>query len=157
MTKTELYNTVIAEIENIKMSKPAMEALLTVIDTHLKPRTSGGSSKHPAKMDEAGNIVEAYCRYEEAYLPAEEMVISGGKSKGYSRKAIARWNKGQRLIKKLTDSYMELEDPMSSEAKEIKTTIAKLKEDSLNPELHQNGSLQEILDEVEASLKKEEA
>ena len=153
MNKTELYNKMIEDVAGIKMSKAVMEQLITIIDTNMKPKAGGGSSKNPAILDEAGEIVEAYCRYEEAYFPAEDMVISKGKSKGYSRVAIGRWNKAQRLVKKMTEKYMDLADPMSDEAKEIKVTIKELKECSLNPSCHQNGSLATLLETVDEATK----
>ena len=153
MNKTELYNLMIEQTANIKMSKASMEQLITIIDTNMKPKAGGGSSKHPLILDEAGEIAEAYCRYYQAYFPADDMVISKGKSKGYSKVAIGYWNKAQRLVKKLTDKYMELEDVMGDEAKEIKATIMTLKADSLDPIKYQNGSLVELLDKVETALK----
>ena len=152
MNKTELYDLMIKEVTGIKMSKAAMEQLITVIDTNMKPKAGGGSSKNPPLMDD-GQIVEAYCRYYQAYFPADEMVISKGKSKGYSKVAIGHWNKAQRLVKKLTEKYMELEDAMGDEAKGIKETIMTLKADSLDPIKYQNGSLVEYLKAVETKIK----
>ena len=152
MNKTELYNLMIEQTSKIKMSTKAREELIAIIDTNMKPKNGGGLSKHPAILDD-GIITEAYCRYYQKYFPADEMVISKGKSKGYSKVAIGHWNKAQRLVKKLTDKYMNLEDAMGDEAKEIKTTIMTLKADSLDPIKYQNGSLVEYLKAVETKLK----
>jgi len=153
MNKTELYNKMIEDVAGIKMSKAAMEQLITIIDTNLKPKAGGGSSKNPLILNEDGTIEQAYCRYYQAYFPPDEMVISKGKSKGYSKVAIGHWNKAQRLVKKLTEKYMTMEDPMSDEAKEIKVTIMSLKNDSLDPIKYQNESLVDLLKTVEESLK----
>ena len=64
------------------------------------------------------------------------MVMSNGKSKGYSKKAIALWNKTQRDIKKMSADYVDLEDPASAVAWDLKADIARLKLEVNKPEFY---------------------
>ena len=139
--KTTTYNNVMADVtellSSIKMSKVNQEALLLILDENLKPKAGGGHSANPAILDDEGNIVEAFCRYHQTYYPADEMVISNGKSKGYSKAAIAVWNKAQRDIKKMQDKVTELITADDFEAaKKLSNDIAVLKIECLQPEFY---------------------
>lgn len=148
MTKTELYNNVTSTLETIlnnnKHSKALSEALYEMIDSQLKPRTN--SSKHPAKLDDDGNIIEAYCRYTQKYHPAEDMVISNGKSKGYSKSAISLWNQAQRRIKVLSSDFVSMDDLASKSAQQLKDSINTLKALAIDPAAHQDGSLADAVE-----------
>lgn len=138
LSKTAIYNNVIADIEDfLKGTKIGVETrkdLMAILDDHLKPKAGGGTSEHPPKLDKDGNIIEAYCRYHEKYYPAEDMVISNGKSKGYSKAAIAVWNKAQREIKKMQEEVTTLiEADKFEEAKKLSNDISILKIECLQP------------------------
>ena len=101
MNKTELYKTVM-EILNNHKAKPA---LVAEIEELLKPKVGGGIAFAPIIKDD---ITYHRCRYTEMYLPESEMVMSSGKSKGYSKKAIAKWTKLGKDAQKLNDEAMKL-------------------------------------------------
>jgi len=123
MTKTELYNVLSAGLEVIlsdnKLSNKASEALKDMIDTHVKPRTG---IKHPPL--ENGDL---YCRLMDAYFAPEKMVMSKGKSKGYSKEGISIWNKANSTIKRMSVDYTDIEDSTSKEATGLKDRIINLK------------------------------
>ena len=48
-----------------------------------------------------------YCRYLTIYRPEDEMVMSSGKSKGYSKIAISRWTKAGKDAKVLQESALK--------------------------------------------------
>ena len=142
MTKTEIYNNVNNELAAIldanKISNKAAEALQAMIDVNLKPKTS--SSQHPPL--ENGDM---YCRYTQKYYPEEEMVMSKGKSKGYSKAGIAVWNKVQRTIKKWSSIYVDLDDMHGEQAIELGARIRELKGLSNDPEAFKSGLLEELM------------
>jgi len=134
-TKSEVYESINASIqlflEDHKLTKKAQDHLKQIIDDHLKPKAGGGHSQNPPKLDDDGNIIEAYCRYHERYEPVENMVISGGKSKGYCRAAISKWTKATKEVKALekasTDAVLEgdidLAKEKAQEAKDLQSAI----------------------------------
>jgi len=136
MTKTELWNNVQksvgALLETSKTSKKFNEELLLLLEAQLAPK-SGGSSINPPKLDEDGNIVEAWCRFHERYEHVNDMVLSNGKSKGYCRASISLWNKTQSNIKKLesravdamTSGDFDKAQELAKEAKDLKDIFNK--------------------------------
>ena len=48
-----------------------------------------------------------YCRYLAQYCTEDEMVMSNGKSKGYSKSAIARWTKAGKDAKALQEKALK--------------------------------------------------
>ena len=135
MTKKELYQNVSGEVSSIlantKVSKKVQEELMNVIDNYLKPRNGGGSVINPPLKDENGNITHYFCRWHQMYEPIEDMVISNGKSKGYCKASISKWNKANSKIKKLEaeatsnllDGDSEEAMKKANEAKEIKNVF----------------------------------
>ena len=133
MNKTELYTAITTDLgtflNNNKIPISKQEGLLNIIDNYLKPKSSG--SINPPKLDEDGNIIEAYCRFHQRYEKVEDMVISTGKSKGYCKASISIWNKRQKTIKQLQAQVTECIDnddfekakELSNEVKELKATI----------------------------------
>ena len=101
MNKTELFKAVM-EILNNHKAKPA---LVADIEELLKPKVGGGIAFAPITQD---GVIYHRCRYTEMYLPESEMVMSSGKSKGYSKKAIAKWTKLGKDAQKLNDDAMKL-------------------------------------------------
>ena len=101
-TKAQMWANVKEEVSTLvethKVSKGFKSELLTLLETHLAPKTGGGI-QHPPK--EVNGELHYWCRFYERYLPEADMVMSKGKSKGYSKSAISRWNKANNKIKKL--------------------------------------------------------
>ena len=117
MNKTELYNTIMDILNNHK-AKPALVAEIEAI---LKPKVGGGIAFAPITQD---GVTYHRCRYTEMYLPESEMVMSSGKSKGYSKKAIAKWTKLGKDAQKLNDNAMKLLLSGDTEAGKAKATEA---------------------------------
>ena len=123
MNKTELYNTLM-EILNNHKAKPA---LIAEIEALVKPKVGGGIAFAPITQD---GVTYHRCRYTELYLPEAELVMSSGKSKGYSKKAIAKWTKLGKQAQAMNDEAMklllagevELGKAKAQEAEELKIT-----------------------------------
>lgn len=94
MNKTELVSAITDIAKSFKVAPEALDRIIELVG----PQASGSRSVNPPKLDKDGNIVEAYCKYFQRYLPAEQMVISNGKSKGYSKIACAEVNSRRKQI-----------------------------------------------------------
>ena len=94
MNKTELVSAITDIAKSFKVAPEALDRIIELVG----PQASGSRSVNPPKLDKDGNIVEAYCKYFQRYLPAEQMVISNGKSKGYSKIACAEVNARRKAI-----------------------------------------------------------
>jgi hypothetical protein len=109
MKKSELYNTVetlLKEYESQFKSKKSFEQFKSQIDDLIKPKSGGGVVQNPPIVKD--DITYHYCRYTGYYLPESEMVMSRGKCKGYSKKAISKWTKAGKSIQSLNDSALTL-------------------------------------------------
>lgn len=88
---------------------------------------------HPPRVNDDGTT-EYYCRYHKKYYPEADIVMSNGKSKGYSKAAIAVWTKRNTAIKKLA---IEIADCISAEdfetAKTKNAELTKLKAELNDP------------------------
>lgn len=102
MTKTKLYEMVMELCAEHKANKK----LTAELENLLKPKTGGGVVQYP--MQTVDGINYHYCRYTGYYLPESEMVMSNGKCKGYSKKAIALWTKMGRDAQALEAEAMKL-------------------------------------------------
>ena len=128
-TKTQAYEAIINDVNtlvaNTKVSKAFQEQLFNLLSMHLAPKTGGGVSSNPPK--EIDGIMHYFCRYHQTYEIADNMVMSQGKSKGYCKAAIAKWNKAQRSINKLESeatqailaSDLETAQTKSAQAREL--------------------------------------
>ena len=140
LTKAEVWANVQSQVtellEKSKQSKKFGDTLMNLLETNIAPKNCG-SSVNPPKLDEAGNIVEAYCRFHQRYEPVEDMVISGGKSKGYCKASISLWNKTNSDIKKLDSQAV---DAMSNadfdNAQKIAKQAKELKDNFNKPEFY---------------------
>ena len=119
MNKTETYKIVTTEMNKIlednKINKKTQEALLSMIDTHLKPKVGGGvrNIENPPKLDKDGMITEAYCKYYQKYMAADLMNISfrgtdKEKYRGESLLGAQRYRAITQEIKDLNDESMKL-------------------------------------------------
>jgi len=109
MKKSELYtktNELLAQFEAQFKSKKSFEEFKSQIDELLKPKSGGGVVQYPMIVD--NDINYHFCRYSNYYLPESEIVMSKGKSKGYSKKAIALWTKIGRTAQELNNEAMKL-------------------------------------------------
>jgi len=125
MTKTKLYTEMtelLSKFEADFKSKKQFEAFKNGIDNLIKPKAGGGIVQFP--MQTIDDINYHYCRYTEFYLPESEMVMSKEKSKGYSKKAIAKWTKAGKEAQALNDEAMKLLLSGDTEAGKIKANEA---------------------------------
>ena len=146
MTKTEIYNKVSADvlelIEGSNLSKANQAKLMSIIDDNLKPKSGGGTTNPPKLVfpegeDSIDGVMNHYCRFHNQYEPEENMVMSKGKSKGYCRASISKWNKTNSEIKKLQATASELmEDDDFAAAKEVVLMAKELKANLNNPEFY---------------------
>jgi hypothetical protein len=92
--KTELWN----EVQELLVANKASKKLSVALEELLAPKVGGGSINPPKEVD---GVMHYYCRFHECYEPEPDMVMSAGKSKGYCRAAISKWNKTNGSIKRL--------------------------------------------------------
>ena len=136
MTKTELWtsvvNTIIDNEELFKKGKS--NEFLELLKPLLEPK-SGGGTINPPKETEEGTMY--YCRFHKQYELQEHMVMSQGKSKGYCKASISKWNKTNSTIKKLNSQSVELmAQDNFEEAKTIAQEVQELKNNLNNPEFY---------------------
>ena len=126
-TKTEIWETVKSQVttllENNKTSKKFETELLSTLETILAPKSAG--SINPPKLDEDGNIIEAFCRFHNRYEVVSDMVMSAGKSKGYCKASISLWNKTNSKIKKLESEAVAFMSEADFDSAQEKATEAK--------------------------------
>lgn len=134
---TNVQKEVLELIENSKVPKGFSEDLMAILESKIAPKSGGGNMLNPPKLNEDGEIVEAYCRYHQQYYTIDKMVMSNGKSKGYCKAAISLWNKTNSEIKKLDSQAV---DAMSSgdfdSAQEIAKQAKELKDNFNKPEFY---------------------
>ena len=122
MNKTELHTLVMQLCEEHKANKKLIGAL----DELLKPKSGGGIMQNP--MQTINGVNYHYCRYADIYVIESEIVLSNGKSKGYSKKAIAEWtrlgkeaqNLNAKAMAKLLDGDMAEGAKIAAEAEALK-------------------------------------
>lgn len=94
MTKTQLW----AEVQALLVEQKASKKLAQALEDLLAPKSGGGQTNPPKEID---GVMHYYCRFHQAYEPETNMVMSLGKSKGYCKASISKWNKMNSDIKKL--------------------------------------------------------
>ena len=109
MTKTQVFEflTTLLGEANFK-SKGEQERVLAIINDTFAPKAGGGQTINPSYYDETLQSQMYYCRYLAQYCTQDEMVMSNGKSKGYSKSAIARWTKAGKDAKTLQEKALKL-------------------------------------------------
>ena len=109
MSKVSIYNEVATAVANWaqenKVADKKAEALQELIKELLAPKAS--ASQNPPRQNKDGEL-EYFCRFHQCYYTSDKMVMSNGKSKGYCRSAISKWNKLNAQIKKLSAQSSEL-------------------------------------------------
>ena len=128
MAKTNTWNEVEAILDaQAKLPKGLKEALELI----LKPKTSGGSS-NPSKVIDG--VTYYYCRFHQDCEVESDMVMSGGKSKGYCKASISVWNKRNSALKKKEAEISELVMAGDFEqAKECSIELQDMKANLNNP------------------------
>ena len=102
MNKTQLWELVQSLLVEHKASKKLAQALEDV----LKPKAGGGISQNPMKTIDGVNY--HYCRYSAIYVVEDEMVLSNGKSKGYSKLAMSLWTKKGKEAQLMSNEALQL-------------------------------------------------
>lgn len=108
MTKTQIFEFLTTLLNDAEFkSKAERERVLAIICDTFAPK-AGGQSKNPSYYDETLQSQMYYCRYLAQYCTEDEMVMSNGKSKGYSKSAISRWTKAGKKAKTLQEKALKL-------------------------------------------------
>lgn len=102
MTKTKLW----AEVQEILAKHKASKKLSEELEAILAPKAGGSVAQNPMRTIDGKNY--HYCRYSGLYVIEPQMVMSKGKSKGYSKLAIAKWTKAGKIIQELNNEAMRL-------------------------------------------------
>lgn len=109
MTKTQTFEFLTTLLNDAQFkSKAEQERVLAIISDTFAPKAGGGQTINPSYYDETLQSQMYYCRYLAQYCTEDEMVMSNGKSKGYSKSAIARWTKAGKEAKQLQEKALKL-------------------------------------------------
>lgn len=109
MTKTQTFEFLTTLLNEAQFkSKAEQERVLTIISDTFAPKAGGGQTINPSYYDETLCAQMYYCRYLAQYCTEDEMVMSNGKSKGYSKSAISRWTKAGKEAKQLQEKALKL-------------------------------------------------
>ena len=109
MTKTQTFEFLTTLLNEAQFkSKAEQERVLAIISDTFAPKAGGGQTQYPSYYSEDWQSQMYYCRYLAQYCTQDEMVMSNGKSKGYSKSAIARWTKAGKEAKTLQEKALKL-------------------------------------------------
>ena len=109
MTKTQTFEFLTTLLSGAEFkSKAERERVLAIISDTFAPKAGGGQTQNPSYYDETLQSQMHYCRYLAQYCTEDEMVMSNGKSKGYSKSAISRWTKAGKEAKQLQEKALKL-------------------------------------------------
>ena len=109
MTKTQTFEFLTTLLNDTEFkSKSEKERVLAIITDTFAPKAGGGQTINPSYYDENLGSQMYYCRYLAQYCTEDEMVTSNGKSKGYSKSAIARWTKAGKEAKQLQERALKM-------------------------------------------------
>ena len=109
MTKTQAYEFLTTLLNEAEFkSKAEKERVLAIITDTFAPKAGGGQTSNPSYYDDTLMAQMYYCRYLAQYCTEDEMVMSNGKSKGYSKSAISRWTKAGKEAKTLQEKALKL-------------------------------------------------
>lgn len=109
MTKTQTYEFLTTLLTDAQFkSKAEQERVLAIISDTFAPKAGGGQTINPSYYDETLGAQMYYCRYLAQYCTEDEIVMSNGKSKGYSKSAISRWTKAGKEAKTLQEKALKL-------------------------------------------------
>ena len=123
-----------AQVEEILTSNKVKSNVVEALKEILAPK-SGGSAVNPPKV--VDGITMYYCRFHREYYIESAMVMSAGKSKGYCKAAISKWNKTNAQIKRLeAQAVGELTRDNIEKAKELSAQAKALGEQLNNPDFY---------------------
>lgn len=120
-----------AQVEELIKTHKIKPIVAEALSELLAPKAGGGTSQHPPKLDDKGNIIEAWCKYHECYEVIDNMVVSNDKPKGYCKAAASKSNRLRKVSKSLdtkvialmADGEMEKAQKTAIEAKALSTKI----------------------------------
>lgn len=101
----QLNSDLLDLLTNKSCTKTNVSALMAELLEKYTPKAGGGQVQNPSYIE--NGITMHYCRYLTIYRPEDEMVMSSGKSKGYSKIAISRWTKAGKDSKVLQESALK--------------------------------------------------
>ena len=101
----QLNSDLLELLSNKSCTKTNVVALMASLLEKYTPKAGGGQVQNPSYVENGINY--HYCRYLTIYRPEDEMVMSNGKSKGYSKIAIARWTKAGKEAKLLQEQALK--------------------------------------------------
>ena len=102
----QLNSDLLDLLSNKSCTKTNVSALIAELLEKYTPKAGGGQVQNPSYVNDDG-VTMHYCRYLTIYMPEDEMVMSSGKSKGYSKIAISRWTKAGKDAKVLQESALK--------------------------------------------------
>lgn len=101
----QLNSDLLELLTNKSCTKTNVSAIMAELLEKYTPKAGGGQVQNPSYVE--NGITMHYCRYLTIYRPEDEMVMSSGKSKGYSKIAISRWTKAGKDAKVLQESALK--------------------------------------------------
>ena len=101
----QLNSDLLELLTNKSCTKTNVSAIMAELLEKYTPKAGGGQVQNPSYVE--NGVTMHYCRYLTIYRPEDEMVMSAGKSKGYSKIAISRWTKAGKDAKVLQESALK--------------------------------------------------
>ena len=101
----QLNSDLLDLLTNKSCTKTNVSAIMAELLEKYTPKAGGGQVQNPSYIEDG--ITMHYCRYLTIYMPEDAMVMSNGKSKGYSKIAISRWTKAGKEAKVLQESALK--------------------------------------------------
>lgn len=101
----QLNSDLLELLTNKNCTKTNVSAIMAELLEKYTPKAGGGQVQNPSYIEDG--ITMHYCRYLTIYMPEDAMVMSNGKSKGYSKIAISRWTKAGKDAKVLQESALK--------------------------------------------------
>ena len=101
----QLNSDLLELLTNKSCTKTNVSAIMAELLEKYTPKAGGGQIQNPSYIEDG--VTMHYCRYLTIYRPEDEMVMSSGKSKGYSKIAISRWTKAGKDAKVLQESALK--------------------------------------------------
>lgn len=101
----QLNSDLLDLLTNKSCTKTNVSAIMAELLEKYTPKAGGGQVQNPSYVE--NGITMHYCRYLTIYMPEDAMVMSSGKSKGYSKIAISRWTKAGKDAKVLQESALK--------------------------------------------------
>lgn len=101
----QLNSDLLELVTNKSCTKTNVSAIMAELLEKYTPKAGGGQVQNPSYVE--NGVTMHYCRYLTIYMPEDAMVMSSGKSKGYSKIAISRWTKAGKDAKVLQESALK--------------------------------------------------